>query len=256
MLDAILNVFSEITFYLFLVTSVVFGISLGVNLLISNTVKKIRNESDKKYKTLTSEEQYKCNDIMNDVKVELSNLASQTKTNKKIRQNNKFLKFFHLKQKREIVIEKDLKSIVRPALQDIFYVFSNGDKKSYLSLSERDVFILAITLKERLNDLISSAKIIWLKRLPISVILYCLSVYNTAIKIKNKFFVALTLKVISFFGWFAKVVSPASLWKKIVNDLSGESLEEVVTNSIIEILVKELCVIYKEINDSDSRINI
>ena len=256
MLDTFLNLFSEITFYLFLVTSIIFGISLAVNLFISNTVKKINVESNKNYKTLTVEEQSKCNEIISDVKKELSLIAKQTKYNKKVRQNNRFLKFFHLKEKSEIALEKDFKSVIRTSLKDIFNVFGSDGKKTYLSLSERDLFIIATTLKERLNNLIVSAKIIWLKRLPISVILYSLSVYNTAIKIKNKFFIALTLKIINFFSWFAKVLSPASLWKKIVKDLSGESLEEVVTNSLIEITAKELCVIYKNINDTKTQINI
>ncbi len=256
MLETIIVLISEFTFLIFIVTSLLFGISLAVNLFISNTIKKIRRESDKNYKTLTNEEQAKCDLILSQARNDLSVLARQTKDNKKIRQNNRFLKFFHLKEKSEIVIEKDFKTIFRKTLQDIFSVFEKGDKKSYLSLSEKDVFVIAISLKERLNSLISSAKIIWLKRLPISVILYCLSVYNTAMRIKNKFFVALTLKIIVFFSWIFKIFSPTGLSKKLVKDLSGDSVEEIITNSFIEILVKELCVIYKEICNGNAEINI
>ncbi len=259
MLDTILKVFSEITFYFLLVTSFIFGISLAVNLLISNTFKKIRNESDKNYKQISIEEIEKCNAIIKDVKEDLSQLAKQTKKKEKIRQNNKFLKFFHLKQKEEIVIEKSFKSILSKLLQDIFNVFKDKkdkSKKTYLSLSERDLFLIAITLKDRLNSLISSAKIIWLKRLPISVVLYCLSFYNKAIKVKNKFFVALTLKLIGFFSWFIKIFSPESIWKEIIKNLSGETLEEGIVNSLVEIMAKELCVIYKDVCDKDIKLNI
>ena len=259
MLDTILKVFSEITFYFLLVTSFIFGISLAVNLLISNTFKKIRIESDKNYKQIPSEEIEKCDAIIKDVKEELSQLATQTKKNEKIRQNNKFLKFFVLKQKEEIVIEKSFKSILSKLLQEIFNVFKDKNdksKKTYLSLSERDLFLIAITLKDRLNSLISSAKIIWLKRLPISVILYCLSFYNKAIKVKNKFFVALTLKLIGFFSWFIKIFSPESIWKEIIKNLSGETLEEGIVNSLIEIMAKELCVIYKDVCDKDKKLSI
>ncbi len=259
MLDVILKVFAEVTFYLFLVTSVIFGISLAVNLLISTTVKKIVKESDKNYATLMPSEIDECNAIITAVKHDLSFLSTQTKKNKKIRQNNRFLKFFNLTERQETVIEKDFNTITNNALKDVFNVFNRdrkNAKKSFLSLSEQDIFLIAITLKERLTCLINSSKIIWLKRLPISVILYCLSIYNQAIKIKNKFFVALCFKLIEFCGWFTKMLSPASLWKQIVKDLSGESLEEIITYSLIEIVLKELCVIYKEVANGKVEVNI
>lgn len=250
MLDTVLKVISEITFYFLLITSFLFGVSLAVNLLISNTFKKIRTESDKNYKTISEKDVKKCDAIINGIKNELSVLAKQTKKNEKIRQNNKFLKFFNLEQKEEIVINKSFKSILRQALQDIFNVFKDEkdkSKRTYLSLSEQDIFFIALTLKERLNNLITSSNIIWLKKLPISVILYCLSYYNKAIKVKNKFFVALTLKLLGFFSWFIRIFSPESIWKEILKNLSGETLEESITNSFIEIVAKELCVIYKDI---------
>ncbi len=256
MLDKILNLFSEVIFYVFAVTSVLFGVSLAVNLLITKTIKKVRFESDKNYHKLSVEEQAKCDEIITTAKQELSLLAQQNKINKKIRQNNRFLKFFHLKQKEEIVVEKNFKNISNDVLQKVFNVFNDKENKTYLSLSERDVFLIAISLKDRLNSLISSSNIIWLKRLPISVVLYCLRVYNATIKIKNKFFVALTLKIIEFFSWFAKLISPTSVWKVIVKNLSGDTLEEIITNSIIEIVVKELCVVYKDICDKNVSVNI
>ena len=65
-------------------------------------------------------------------------------------------------------------------------------------------------------------------------------------KFFEKLWVVAILKVINFFMWFGRVFSPVALGKYYVKNLSSQGLNMLIYGTIVEIVGKELAVIYKK----------
>ena len=257
MLENVLNIFLEITFILLIISSVLFGISLALNLFISTTIIKIKKQSDKNFQTIDVDKSKKCLGVINSAKTDFLEYKIQLKEKKKIIKINKFRKFLRLKEK-EIkepsINQKDIFINLAKSISEVFN--SNGKTTSYLSLSEQDIFMVLLTIKDRLEKLVTSADVIWLKKMPISVMVYAINVYNEALKFKNKFLVALIFKIMEFISWFSRFLSPVSVSRYFLKSLSGDTLSDILSNSFIEIIGKELSVIYKNKDEKDYKLQI
>lgn len=252
MLDNFMKIFTEISFIFFAISCFIFGLSLAFNVFLSKTIQKIKKESDNNYKILNSEQQQKVDEVIKTSKCEFLEYTKQNKERNIQINNNRFLKFFHLKQKPVKEVTISLKDLFSTMLKGVYSSLNEeNSKKTYLTFTERDIFYILNTLKIRLVKLIDSSKIIWLKKLQISVIVYSFSLYNKAIKIKNRFLIALSFKILEFISWFARVLSPVSLGKYLLQNYSGESVSEIIASSFIEIIGKELAVIYKNLQEKN-----
>ena len=184
------KIFSDIVFVFFIVASIFFGFSLAVQSLIVKVIKNINAESDKNYLKVPEDKRLECNELIKKVAVNLSVLTEEQAQIKKIEKNNKIRKFFKLKEKaipQKNVTVKDISIAVLDGIAETFYGVT--DSKPHLQFSEREIFKILITLKNRAKDILSSTGIIWLKELPISFFVTCYNLYGAVDKIKNKPFV-------------------------------------------------------------------
>lgn len=245
MIDFILS----FTYVLLIITSVFFGISIAVNLWLSSTVKNVQKEVDKNYKKIDNEEQRIVLDrAIYRAKQDFNEYLASAKKIKKIENRNKIRKVFKLKQKSVPKNEYDVKLIFNELLKGIYFPFDNGDKnfRGYLSFTEREIFNILKALNKRLEEIFSSSKIIWLSSIKISFIAECIFYYKKFENIKNKVWVVILLNVINFFMWFGKLLSPTALSKYYIKSISGDSLSSLLYTTAVEIVGKELAVIYKE----------
>ena len=239
------KIFSDIVFVFFIVASIFFGFSLAVQSLIVKVIKNINAESDKNYLKVPEDKRLECNELIKKVAVNLSCLTEEQAQIKKIENNNKIRKFFKLKEKpipHKKVTVKDIAIAVLDGVAETFYGVT--DSKPHLQFSEREIFKILITLKNRAKDILSSTGIIWLKELPISFFVTCYNLYGAVDKIKNKPFVLLIIKIIDFCLWFTRIISPVSIGKYLVNDVSKNGLNDVINSTLASVIVKELSVIY------------
>ncbi len=257
MFESVLSVFLDITFILLIISSVIFGISLALNLFISTTITKVKKESERIFQTIDSDKAKKCLNIINNAKIDFLEYKSQLKEKKRIVKSNRFRKFLHLKEKDIKQPSIKQKDIFINLTKNISEVFNTSEKQaSYLSLSEQDIFMILLTLKERIEKLVTSADVIWLKKMPISIMVYTFNIYNEALKFKNKFLVALVFKIMEFISWFSRFLSPVSVSRYFLKSLSGDTLSDILSNSFIEIIGKELSVIYKNKSEKDYKLQI
>ena len=242
-----MEVFSKITFIFFIITSVFFGFSLAVQSFIIKIIKKIDAESNKNYLKVPASQREICDKAIGEVALKLSTLSSEQSEIKKIKNANKIRKFLKMEEKpvtESNVTTKDIAVTVLDGVAVAFY--GNSNLKPHLQFSEREIFKILSTLKTRIKDILTSTDIIWLKELPISFFITCYNVYGMVDKIKNKPLVLLSIKLINFCLWFAKILSPVSISKYLVGDVSKSGLNDVINSTLSSVIVKELAVIYYE----------
>ncbi len=245
MIDFILS----FTYIFLIVGSVFFGISIGVNLWLSSTVKNVQKEVDNNFKKIDDEETVKLlSKAINKAKSDFSSYIRLSKKIQKVEKSNKVRRFFKLQEKPVPENLYDLKSIFNELLKGVYYPFENKseDFRGYLSFSEREVFNILKALNKRLEEIFSSSKIIWLNSIKISFILECVLFSQEITNFKNKVGVAIILSLINFFMWFGKVISPTALSKYYIKSISGDSLNSLIYSTVVEVVGKELAVIYKE----------
>ena len=240
--------FSTFTYVLLIIGSVLFGVSLGVNAWLGSTLKKVNFYEDKNFSKI------KCDDQKNEVekiiaskKKEFALFIKQVKLKNKVVKQNKVRKFFRLTQKQVPEITVDVKSLFIVLAKDVSYeFFTEGDERGYLSFSEREMFNLLKTLRFRLENILSSTKVFWLKTVKISFLIKLLTVYNTTVKFTQKLWFVVITSIINFFMWFARVFSPVGSVKYLVKNISGSGVSSLVFETLIELIGKELAVIYYE----------
>ncbi|MBO5713256.1 MAG: hypothetical protein J6R88_03560 [Clostridia bacterium] len=249
-MDEILLVVSNVAFIFFIIASVFFGFSLAVQSLITKVIKNVNAESDKNYLKVPEAEREVCNEVISDVAFKLSKLSDEQKRIKQIKSTNKIRKFFRLSEipvEETTVTVKDVAATVLDGVAVAFY--GTTENKPHLNFSEREIFKILTTLKNRVKDVLTATNVIWLKELPISFFVICYNVYGMVDKIKNKPLVLLLVKIIDFCLWFSRILSPVGIGKYLVNDLSKDGLNGVINSTISSVIVKELAVIYYEKNN-------
>ena len=239
----------SLTYTFLIVSSVIFGISIGVNIWLSNTVKNVQKEVDKNFSKIDDLEKSKIiENAINKAKLDFNNYVKISKKIERIKKRNKIRKFFKLKEKLLPVNPYDVKLIFNELLLGVYYPFEeDGDEyRGYLSFTEKEIFNVLKSLNKRLGEIFLSSKIVWLSSIKISFIVECVMLSKQIMNFKNKIWVSIILTLLNFFMWFGKLLSPTAISKYYVKSISGDSLNSLLYSTAVEVIGKELAVIYKE----------
>lgn len=246
-----LTFFTNFTYVLFIVGCVFYGISIGVNIYVKSVIKRINKSTNLRFNAIDNSDSKKiCLDAIKDAQNQYVLYLDDCAKRNKINRRNKILSIFGKKSKPVKLDSESFKAsdIFINLAKNVSIPFShykNGER-GYLSFSEREIFAVLDEFRLRLISIIDSSKIIWLKSLKISFLLECWLVYDSAIKIKNRPLILLGASIIDFFLWFSKIINPAGMSKFIVSSALGSSLSALLSTSIIDVVGKELAVIYCE----------
>lgn len=246
-----LTFFTNFTYILFIVGCLFYGISIGVNLYVKSVIRKIDKNTNLRFNKIEDETSKNlCLQSIKSAQIQYLTYLEECNKRKKQIKKNKILSLFSKKTKRVNDVEKPIKS------SEIFidlaknmaspFSFYENKERGYLSFTEREIFAVLEEFRLRLLDIINSSNVIWLKGVKISFLLECWNLYDGAIQIKNKPLMLLVISIIDFFLWFSKVLSPAGMSKFIISRAMGSSLSSLLSLSIIDVVGKELAVIYYE----------
>ena len=246
-----LTLFTNVTFIIFIVGSIFYGISIGVNVYVKSVIKRIKNSTNQRFNAIKNETaKISCLSSIKEAQNQYLNYLEEKNKRQKAIRTNKILSLFSKKritvyEEQSSIKAKDVFINLAKTMADPFSNYENKER-GYLSFSEREIFAVLEEFRLRLVSIINSSNVIWLKSLKISFLLECYNVYDGAIKIKNRPFLLLVTTLLDFFLWFGKVISPVGMSKYIVSSALGSSLSSLLSSSIIDIAGKELAVIYYE----------
>ena len=238
--------FGKITYVTLIISSVIFGISIAVDLWINVTIKNINKETDFNFGKIKDEETK--NLVISKIDNANTKFVDFLKESKKIdkqKTRNKIRKFFKLKEKKVDKTTLNAKDILIELAKGVYEPFSNvnGVNRGYLSFTEEEIFTTLKLLIERVEKIFNSSNVIWLKTLKVSTLL---QIYNVRGAIKNNLFITVSLSLINFFMWFGRVFSPVSISKYFLKTINSQNLSGLISYSVVNILGKELAVLYKE----------
>lgn len=248
-IKSVLPYFTKISFIFLIVMSVIFGVSVGMRKYIASVIKKVRKNSDVNYKKLTADEAEVCNAAISKAKSDYLIFLKEGKVRKKLEKRNKIRKVFRLKEKplpEKSLQMKEILVTLAGGVAEPFLGYKGKKKRGFLSFSEREIFTVLKTLKIRLKEILDSTDIEYLKDVKISFVLNCVGIVGKFGKIKNNGIYILGFKIVNFFLWFTRFLSPTGVGKYLVNDISGDNLQTLIADAFIDIIGKELAVIYKE----------
>ncbi len=243
-----LVVVGKISYVILIIGSILFGITIAVQVYVSSVIKKLLKDSRSNFdKIKNGDAKKECLDVINLAKTEVVLFMEQSKREKKLNRKAKDDSYVKIKQrcgKKKV----ELKDILLDLFKGTAGVFSNygGQERGYLSFTEREIFSSINLLRKRLEEIIYYSNIIWLKSLKISTVIIALDIYKSINDLKGKFFVAVCLKIIDFFLWVGRVISPSSLTKYILKEFASDNLTDLFAKSLVEICGKELAYIYYE----------
>lgn len=237
--------------YVFLVLgSVIFGISLAVNLWVHNTVSKIRKEADKNFTSSLTYSEMK--DVFFAIETAKKGYCNYIEESKKIKKNKS--------KKIEFNSENTpaLSSVFLALIKDVYKPFSisNGKERGYLSFTKNEIFSVLRTLLKRLDEILSKSGVSWLKNVKISILASGISVYVSYKNFAEKIWVAFIFKAVNFFMWFLRIFSPVSLTKYLVKNFTSQNLSLLIYDTIVEVVGKELAVVYKNERKQETKENI
>ncbi len=242
-----LNAISPILYVFLVIGSVIFGISLAVNIWLYKTIGKVRKECDNNYqKNVTENENIFIEFHINNAKNEYAKFIAQTKKSNEIKRKNKIKKAFKLKGKK-IEVESSLKDIFLKLISEVSKPFSNygGEDRSYLSFTKNEAFSILKALSSRLDAILSKSGVKWLKNVRISYVATGVELYVNYKNFFEKTFTIIIFNLINFFIWFFRVFSPVSIGKYFIKNYYSDSLNVLICDTVIELIGKELAVIYK-----------
>ena len=242
-----LEVFSKITYALFIVGSVIFGISIALNLLVVITVKRMTKTTNLRFeKTLSNAQKNDCLQIINSAEKEFAECMVEASEIKKVKRRNKVRKFFKLKEIQVPRQTHSVKNLFLNMVKDLSVPITQNSEKGYLSFTQKDVFNIARSVRVRIEEIITSSNVPWVKTLKLSFVLKCLDVYKVYSNVKQNALVTVAFHFFNFFMWVARVFNPVSMSKLIIKNASGSTLSSVLAKTTIEIVGKELAVLYYE----------
>lgn len=239
MIDFI-NLIAPYLYAFTIVFSIIFGVSLAVSVWVSSIISNMKKVSIEKFNSeLTLKEIQQVNFAIDTAKINLSNIVQSDKKHKKNKSKN------YPKNDEDSLKKAD---VFKALLKDVYEPFSvSGDTyRSYLSFTKNEIFSIAKSLLSRVDKILSNSDVKFVKKIKISYILMGKDVYDGYTNLLEKFWVNLFKTIIDFFLWVFRIVSPASLTKYIVKELTNQGIVLQFWSAIVEITGMELAVIYKE----------
>lgn len=242
-----INAVSPFVYLFLIVGSVFFGISIAVNFWLSNAIKKVRKDTDKNFSNnLTGLECERVNFAINTAKISYTAWLLQNSKNKKIIRRNKYRKAFKLKGKLPLK-QVDVKDIFVILLKDVYEALQLDStlNNGYLSFSKNQIFSTLNSVTSRIDEILSNSGVKWLKNIKIAIIVSGVEFYSNYKSFLGKFWVILVYNFINFFTWFLRIFSPVSISKYFIKNLASQNLSEIISDTLVEIVGKEVAVIYK-----------
>ena len=138
-----LMVFGKITYITLIISSVIFGISLAVDLWVNATIKNINKETDFNFKKIKDEETKKIViSKIDNANTKFGDFLKESKKINKQKTKNKIRRFFKLKEKRVDKTTLNAKDILIELAKGVYEPFSNvnGVNRGYLSFTEEEIF--------------------------------------------------------------------------------------------------------------------
>jgi hypothetical protein len=124
------------------------------------------------------------------------------------------------------------------------FSYYGGRERGYLSFTEREIFSVIKLLRQRLEEIVDSSKIFWLKSVNISTFIIALNLYKSFENFKNKTGVVIAVWILDFFLWFGRVFSPHAITKYFLNEFAFDDLSVLIAKALVEVCGKELAFIY------------
>ena len=236
-----LNFISPYIYIVLVVGSVLFGVSLAVNLWVYSTVKKVRKEADKNFiYNLSESEMQGVNFAIKTAKSEYYKIIEEANKRKKL-----------CKKKALLVSEKKtnkISDVFLNLLKGVYKPFSivNGKERGYLSFTKNEIFDVSYTALKRLDELLSKSGISFIKNVKISHLASGVSLYVGYKNFIEKIWVVFIFKTINFFVWFLRIFSPVSISKYLIKNFANQNLSVLLYDTIVEVVGKELAVVYKK----------
>lgn len=237
-----LNVLSKIIYIFFIVSSVLFGLSIAIKIYVLKVAKKIVGESDKNYDII--EDFYskkKCRTIILKHALRYDNYSQIDKKNLKIKKGNKVRKFFRLKERKLISQSDSIKEILISLFSEISNSFEGSG--GYLNYSKNEIILMLKALIKRFNAICVSSNVIWFKTLKISSFAHVVSITKSFEKFKGKISIIILSYVLEFAFFISRIFSPVSASKLLANNVLSDSFSTLLLSSVFNVIGKEWAVL-------------
>lgn len=246
-MSELISFFSEIIKIFGIVGFITLGFSIAVKVYAILTAKKIQKASDVNYLSIDVEKRVFCDEAIEKSKTDINLYFKQSEELKKIKIRNKLRRFFKLKLIEEPIVSINLKKVCLDMVKNLAAVFYGEDaEKVFLKFSEKEIFYILNTLKNRMLAIIDSTDIIWLKQIKIATVLQIFDVYNNFSKSKIGVTVFIVKGVVDVCLKISSLISPVSISKRFLNGISSKNLKDMVADTVFTVAGKELAVIYKD----------
>lgn len=243
----LLLIIGKVSFIVLIVMSVLFGMTIAVQTFLSVSIKRILKNSRENFdKIADTNAKKECLKIIEQSKTEIVELLDINAKTKKLERKNKIKKAFNGKEKTIEVSALNAKDVFLDLFKSTASVFSyyGGRERGYLSFTEREIFSVIKLLRQRLEEIVDSSKIFWLKSVNISTFIIALNLYKSFENFKNKTGVIITIWLLDFFLWFGRVFSPHAITKYFLNEFAFDDLSVLIAKALVEVCGKELAYIY------------
>lgn len=240
-----LTVLSKIIYVFFIISSVLFGLSVAIRIYVMNTAKKIVKESNKNFGKIGDLEMIsKCNSVVEEHICRYVSFSESAKLKAKAERRNKVKKFLKLKQKKVEDDKDSLKDISLSLFREISNCFEGSG--GYLNYSKNEIISMLKKLTLRLNAIFVSSDVIWLKTLKISSIARLITFTKNIEKFKGKTPVIILSYALEFAFSVSRILSPVSASKLLADNLVSSSFNSLLVSSVFTIVGKEWAVLCYE----------
>lgn len=240
-----LSSLSSVINVLFIVSAIAFGVSLAVKTLLIQTVKKINKESSKNFDKISDFEiKSNCENAINDLVVRYVNHTQQVQKITSDIKKNKVRKFLKLKEYKVDVVTDNLKDIFLSLFRDVSYKVDG--KGGYLNFSKNELFSMVRELLDRVEKILDSSKVIWLKTIKISSFVEAVKIYGSIEKFTSKPSVILFTYAVNFCLAVSKFFSPIGATKKLAGTVLNDSFSSILATTVISVVGKEWAVLCYE----------
>lgn len=240
-----LSVLSTVFNVLFIVSAITFGISLAVKTLLIQTVKKINKESSKNFDKI-SDFEIKSNTLssINSLTVRYVNHSQEVQEIKRTNRKNKVRKLLKLKEYKVGEKTDNIKDIFLSLFKVVSYKVDG--KGGYLNFSKNELFSMIRELLDRVETILDSSKVIWLKSVKISSFIEIVKIYGSIEKFTSKPSVILVTYLINFCLSVSKFFSPIGATKKLAGSVLDDSFSSILATTVISVIGKEWAVLCYE----------
>ncbi len=244
-MNEIISVVSKVTYIVFIVSSVFFGMSLAVRTLLVKTLKNAISESNKNFDKIGDiDKKSKSLEVIEKAKLKYRNYQFEAREFRRKNRAKNFANAFKKQKGEDSVKPLEYKEIFLSLYRETATVYSG--EKSYLSFSPSEMLGVVNAIVDRLETILKSSKIIWLKSINVSLLLYGLDAYKRLETFKGKKLVFVTLYLIDIALKVSKIFSPIGAGNRLLTQALDGGISTLISTAVIEILGKEISSVYYE----------